>query len=38
MRTWLDHVASFEDAAKGHVPRKADGLQKLEKARKWVLL
>ena len=38
MRTWLDRIATFEDAGKGHVPRKADGRQKLEKARKWILL
>lgn len=34
-RTWLASIAAFED--EGHGPGKADGLQKLEEARKWIL-
>ena len=31
-------VIPFEDEGRGHKPRNAGGLKKLEKVRKWILL
>ena len=30
------YAASFEDGGRGHEPRNANSLQKLEKANKWI--
>ena len=36
-RRWEGESGGFEDAGRGHEPRSAGGLQKLEKAKKWIL-